>query len=288
MLGEIYTANYALITASVISVAIIIFLKMYAKDPYGTYHLGLNMRPGQDSTKPPKTEWLNMGYWRDTDIFPDACEALALKIIKEAKPIPRGHVLDVGHACGDSLLLYLQHPSLPRPESLCGSSATSQDCKVNLLCADAIFRSQSAEHPLNPSSTDPLLTSITAIDCAYHFASRELFLTQCYTRLAPGGRIALGDLVIAKRISFPLRFLLSKLLSVRSENIITPEEYEAQLRKAGYADIHIENVSENVFPQFQAFLVARGGLWRVMAAVIGWWETAGGRFVIVGASKPDS
>lgn len=32
-------------------------------EPYGSFHLGLNVRPGMDRS-PPQTEWLNMGYWK--------------------------------------------------------------------------------------------------------------------------------------------------------------------------------------------------------------------------------
>ncbi|KAJ4486217.1 hypothetical protein J3R30DRAFT_1471827 [Lentinula aciculospora] len=33
-------------------------------DPYGLFHLSLNKRPGEEQHGPPKTEWLNMGYWK--------------------------------------------------------------------------------------------------------------------------------------------------------------------------------------------------------------------------------
>jgi hypothetical protein len=41
--------------------------------PYGLFHLGLNKLPGEEKDKPPKTEWLNMGYWKDAKTFPEAC-----------------------------------------------------------------------------------------------------------------------------------------------------------------------------------------------------------------------
>ena len=37
---------------------------MVVKDPYGLFHLTLNHLPGDDVSAPPKTEWLNMGYWK--------------------------------------------------------------------------------------------------------------------------------------------------------------------------------------------------------------------------------
>lgn len=37
---------------------------MGVDDPYGLFHLALNRLPGEDASKAPKTEWLNMGYWK--------------------------------------------------------------------------------------------------------------------------------------------------------------------------------------------------------------------------------
>jgi len=288
---------------TIVIVCVIIALwmfKRWSNDPYGSYNLTLNVHPESGSRQKP--EWLNMGYWENVNTFPDACEALALKVIQQANCVPDGCVLDVGHACGDSLLLYLRHPSIPRPAVLYGVTSlsghysrslkrTSQvvsQCKVHLFCGDAVFRPHHHHHPLKPNSPAPQLTSITAIDCAYHFASRELFLQQSYTRLAPGGTIALADLIVSQPLPFLLRMFLSRLLSFRSENMVTSDVYEAQLKKIGYVDIHIEDVSQNVFPGFRNFLASRGGAWGLVGAVIGWWASAGGRFVIVSASKPES
>ncbi|KAF8584979.1 hypothetical protein K439DRAFT_1344575 [Ramaria rubella] len=206
-------------------------------EPYGAYHIALNVRPSDNPNLRPSSEWLNMGYWKNTNLFPDACEALALKVIKKARCVPGGHVL------GDP------------------------------------------DHPLDPLSSSPSFTSIIALDCAYHFASREEFLRQSFARLSPGGAIALGDLVISKPLHFGLRTILSTLLSVHPENMITPELYEQQLKTIGYANVRIEDISNNVFPGFRLFLCSRGGFWWIMQFMIGSWTRAGGRFVIVSASK---
>lgn len=50
--------------ASVLAGALIIVVFMSNTDPYGAYHIGLNVRPDADSSVPPNTEWLNMGYWK--------------------------------------------------------------------------------------------------------------------------------------------------------------------------------------------------------------------------------
>ena len=64
LLAENDTAKHILLAVSVILIVVVLSLKMSAKDPYGTFHLALNIRPGHDPSKSPETEWLNMGYWK--------------------------------------------------------------------------------------------------------------------------------------------------------------------------------------------------------------------------------
>lgn len=67
---------------------------------------------------------------------------------------------------------------------------------------------------------------------------------------------------------------------------MTIGEYEACLIRAGYVDIKIEDIGNDVFPQFLDFLKSKGGLWYLTSMIFRQWYTAGGQFVVVGASKP--
>ena len=215
---------------------------------------------------------------------------------------------DIGFGSGDSLLLQLQHPLLPRPKSLTGvtSAATqyhraservnhinhSRPLPVVLFHGDAIWRPRSdntTPHPLNPASMSQF-DSILALDCAYHFSTRKLFLEQCFARLCPEtGRIALADICFEPKGSvFGLHtaFLWAKALSVPSANLVTRSQYCSQLECIGYNNIQIEDISDHVFPGFIAFLSGRGFLWATFARMLRMWWKMGGRYVLVTASKP--
>jgi hypothetical protein len=43
-----------------------IFWDKKSSDPYGLFHLAMNVRPGDSPEQVPKTEWLNMGCWKVT------------------------------------------------------------------------------------------------------------------------------------------------------------------------------------------------------------------------------
>ncbi len=98
--------------------------------------------------------------------------------------------------------------------------------------------------------------SILALDCAYHFHTRRDFLRQSLSHLAPGGRIALADICFPtswKTMSLGTRALLAVLNVIPKENIVSLDEYEADMRKMGYVDVKVEDVSKEVFPEFIRF-----------------------------------
>ncbi|KAJ3762857.1 hypothetical protein EV360DRAFT_34776 [Lentinula raphanica] len=227
-----------------ITVALLCFLyrrrNTKTNDPYGLFHLSLNKRQGEDANSPPVTEWLNMGYWKDTNIFPDACQALALKLVRAAQCQEDGNV----------------------------------------------FGTLSA-HPLNPSSTSNRFNSILALDCAYHFQTRELFLRQSFHQLLPNGRIALADICFSNALPMnPWVRLIRRVLKLMpQENAISIDDYIRCLEQIGYEDAKIEDISEDVFPGFVAFLKSRGLGWWLFGFVMYQYYSAGARFVIASASR---
>ncbi|KAJ3522055.1 hypothetical protein NM688_g8932 [Phlebia brevispora] len=276
------------------------------RDPYGSFHIDLNRIDPAEKGEP-KTEWLNMGYWKDAKSFPDACEALALKVINAAHCAPGGRVLDVGHGSGESLLLQLQHPNVPRPSELVGITslaehhkralartklADSSSTHVTLYHGDAVYRSNKAgrDHPLSPSTSAPGFTSVVAIDCAYHFHTRRDFLVQCFATLAPGGRIALADLCFGADASGNTRgwegTLISLLGVMPKDNIVSCDAYVCEMESIGYEDVHLEDISADVFPGFIRFLSSRGVAWRLFSQMISLLVVLGVRFVVVSGRKP--
>lgn len=220
----------------------------------------------------------------------------------------------MGFGSGDSLLLQLEEPSIPRPKSLTGVTSLIDQYQVALERVDVFRRttdipivlhqddavyapsvaarggSRQNLHPLDPLSNQ-LFDSILALDCAYHFNTREKFLVQCFEHLSPqSGRISLADMCFEPGVgsSFWSRTtaqLWANALSVPSSNLITRSEYRAMLGHIGYTDIEVIDISENVFPGFTDFLGTRGFLWKLFGGTLRRWWRFGGRFVLVTACK---
>jgi len=302
LLGAVYTGYLNSVYLACIGLLAYWLHMQRHNDPYGLFHLSLNKSSFEDSDSPPVTEWLNMGYWKDAKTFPEACKALALKMILAADPKEGGTIMDVGHGTGESLLLLLSDPSIPRPSHLIGITsldihyrrsrdrvdkfqATHQNkVSVDLHHRDAVFDGATHNtHPLNPSS--PItFNSILALDCAYHFNTRHKFLEQSFQKLAPdGGSIALADICFSPS-SFQM--ITSMLNLIPKHNQISLEDYVEKMTQIGYVDVNLEDVTSEVFPGFVSFLKSRGWAWWVFGSVIDWYSSMGARFVIVSGRRP--
>ena len=103
---------------------------------------------------------------------------------------PHARILDIGHGCGDSLLVLAK-----QYEPACLHGVTSVPAhahrarerlghRATVWCADVVrwIRSDQATHSI--------YDVILALDCAYHFSDRAEFFRDAYARLAPGGTLA--------------------------------------------------------------------------------------------------
>ncbi|KAF8640351.1 hypothetical protein AX17_000022 [Amanita inopinata Kibby_2008] len=264
-------------------------------DPYGLFHLYLNKLPDDKSGVPPSTEWLNVGYWKDIDVLPSACRALALKLNQAAKMRQGDRVLDVGHGTGESLIFLLCDTSIPRPSSIVGITSLavhhqrSRDriarlqnprTRVVLYLGDAVYGPSSTQHPLAPESPE-VFDCVFALDCAYHFHTRKDFLSQSLAKLAAGGKVALADMCFDPRHQW-LVWLSRVSSSIPTENIVSMEEYVELMKNIGFVNVEIEDITRDVFPNFLAFLKGMGTGWWMFSSIYGWYLSGmGAKFVIV-------
>lgn len=235
------------------------------------------------NTVAPKTEWMNMGNWSETDEFSLACHDLAELLYREAGLESDAAILDVGHGSGDSLLLLAisYQPSLlhgvtsirshaERARQRLKESSHLKTSQSQIVCDNVIDFLQDTD--------GPKYDFIFALDCAYHFRTRKTFLQLCNGRLNPGGKVALVDLVAShppakKSASYytpspslppptlPQASLTSRLKhrfvtfisGVPIVNMIPVEQYHSNLREAGFDHIKIQDTSHLVFPGFAKF-----------------------------------
>ena len=180
--------------------------------------------------------------------------------------------------------------SLVRTRTLQSTVAESNQTKVDLYAASAVYDNASfPSHPLNPSYPNEF-DSILALDCAYHFLTRRRFLEQSFIKLSPNGSIALADICFISSSHFlktPLAWIVTKIFNPMPEaNVISKNAYLDQMTEIGYVDITLEDIGEDVFPGFVQFLKSRQWGWWFFGWVLEEYCRAGARFVIVSGKKP--
>ena len=133
----------------------------------------------------------------DTESFPEACAALFRLLVTRADIVPDLDILDIGSGCGDSTHLLSQL----KPRTLRGVTSESTQTviarrrfpDVEFVHADAVEYVASLE--------DDSVDRVFALDCAYHFSSRQRFLEHIARVLRSNGRIAMTDLVLGDSVS---------------------------------------------------------------------------------------
>jgi len=200
--------------------------------------------------------WLNLGYWKDAQTIDEACAALALLVAEMAAMGPHDEVVDVGFGFADQDLLWMQRFA---PRRITGLNVTPVQVRIGrarvarLGLADRIdLREGSATAlPLPDASCDV----VTAVECAFHFNTREAFLAEAFRVLRPGGRLVMADLIRAAPAETPggRRWqactwpVFARIFSVADANADEREGYAGKLAAAGFGDVVVQPIGQDVF-----------------------------------------
>lgn len=198
----------------------------------------------------------NWGYWTPgTTDTKKACENL-VEVLLAFLPEKSGSILDV--ACGQGgtthyLLRYFA------PEDVCGiDMSPAQLERARALSPEARFTTMDATDLEFPNAS---LDVIIAVEAAFHFDTRERFLSEVRRVLVPGGRLVVSDILFT---------LACHLLSpaVPSQNFVAgPAEYRDLLTNHGFGAVEVIDATEQCWhpwkEQYDRYLfgeIRRGGL----------------------------
>lgn len=187
-------------------------------------------------------------------------------------------MLDVGHGCGDSLLL-LSRGSLSCLHGVTSLPVHAQRAQQRLGNQAQVWCADAVDWLAQDDGADAY-DVILALDCAYHFHNRALFFERAHRRLKPGGRLALVDLASAwpypetsssftpstlpapmhppswgKRVQHWMTCYLS---GTPTQSMVPCSTYMEQLQTAGFSIIQLRDISHDVFPGFSTFLQGLG------------------------------
>jgi SAM-dependent methyltransferase len=207
--------------------------------------------------------YLNLGYWRDAADLDGASDALAMLVAEQAAMGPADQVLDVGFGFGDQDILWAR---TLKPQQIIGLNITASQVDVaRRRVADLgldgridLRRGSATDMPLASESVD----KVVALECAFHFRSRERFFREAWRVLRPGGRLVTADIIPMPRLSTTRARLQQRLswglvarkFAIPPENAYTRPTYHCKLAIAGFEQIRVESIREQVYPPLHRYL----------------------------------
>ena len=235
--------------------------------------------------------WGNLGYWHAGNDYSQACENLAHRLACAVKLTHNSRIFDAGFGCGDQLLLWRQaynvqflsginysisqtHLARQRLEQSGNSEQSHIHCeqeKNASLDLTAIYQGDVTQLSQYSALEKRAINCVLALDCAYHFPSRQQFFSDSFQLLTASrntdkqsveqGRIGLTDIVLAtedlpwyKKIVLNTMLMLSQ---IPQHNIVTAKVYQKQLEQSGFSNVEMQDISAHVFEPFGHWLAKR-------------------------------
>jgi ubiquinone/menaquinone biosynthesis C-methylase UbiE len=212
--------------------------------------------------------YLNLGYWNgrellDNQSLDDACQSLAALVADSAAMGPGDRVLDVGFGFADQDLFWL---SAYRPDAIIGLNVTASQVEVARRRVQAAGLAERIDLRLGSATAMPLeaasVDTVVALECAFHFDTREGFFQEARRVLRPGGRLVMADIIplpaesgwwarLVQRWSWRQ---VARQFAIPASNAYSLAEYAAKLSASGFEAVRVESIRARIYAPLHQYL----------------------------------
>lgn len=246
--------------------------------------------------------WLNLGYWEKARSYSEACEALAQVLGDHAQLNAQDRQLDVGFGFAEQDMYWIKQYDVGHITGLNITAMQVQRARQRVKARGLESRiSLGVGSATETPFSDESFTKVTALECAFHFRTREQFFREAFRVLKPGGRLAIADGAAPEGSTKPLlrARLMMWHLATPIANFYDIAEYKRKLEAIGFVNFQCTPIEHHVYPQHQAYTVLRMKGHSVESAVVpeltenykqkvldSWGKYGWTRYVIITADKP--
>lgn len=237
-----------------------LFNPLRRKDVRSVYDLLLEQSPTTSA------RYLNLGYWARAQSLDDACDDLVRLVGERARLGSADQLLDVGFGFGDQDLLWWREFG---PKRIKGLNITASQVAVARARVAEQELSRQIDLRLGSATAMPVAANsvdvVVALECAFHFQTRERFFAEALRVLRPGGRLVLADIIPlplapAGRERWLQRAtwaLVAGKFSIPRDNAYPIATYRDTLAGAGFTRVEVESIRDQVYQPLHAHLRAR-------------------------------
>lgn len=218
--------------------------------------------------------WANLGYWKEHNSYSGACQALARLLAEKTALNSGSRVMDVGYGCGDQLLVWLNEYDVEHIQGINNSKSQTTHAKTKLINngysndTKYLIEGNGCDFELwhhlrlkaaSPQTLKPL-NRVLALDCIYHFTQKQDFLSLCFQYLERNGILGVTDFILnSDRLTISKQLKLKTMLHlsrIPTDNIVTSECYVRQLKRTGFKNIELTDISQHIMPKFKQWLTS--------------------------------
>jgi SAM-dependent methyltransferase len=218
--------------------------------------------------------WSNLGFWRSTRDYPEAAESLARRVGQAAGLSAGDVVVDFACGHGDSLALWVREFGVARVVGLEADHAIAAIARRRVIgwgLSDRITVRTATAESIVPEADAPGATAVVCVDAAYHFQTRDAWLTRLAAGFAPGTRLGFADLLVSRRARRGRRIVaLARRAAIPEENLWVAEEVEPILSECGIVLDRLVRCGNEVLGGFARHASRSAPYWLLRPDLGGW------------------